>query len=212
MNKAELIENVKKMLFGSQAEIKMAETRLEDGTLIYTDSDEFEVGSEVYTLDEEGNKVPVFDAEHKLEDGTIVATVGGKITEIKPVENLEEKKDEEMVDEKKDEKMADYPNGEKKDEKMVEEEDLLAKIVLLEERIKALESSKGEMEKDLEEKETKLSKVQEATVYLAEEFSKTPAGEKVEVSKSGFIDNFKKTGNREAKLKELMTIINKKDN
>jgi coenzyme F420-reducing hydrogenase delta subunit len=211
MNKAELIENVKKMLFGSQAEIKMAETRLEDGTLIYTDSDEFEVGSEVYTLDEEGNKVPVFDAEHKLEDGTIVATVGGKITEIKPVENLEEKKDEEMVEEKKEE-MADYPNGEKKDEKMVEEEDLLAKIVLLEERIKALESSKGEMEKDLEEKETKLSKVQEATVYLAEEFSKTPAGEKVEVSKSGFIDNFKKIGNREAKLKELMTIINKKDN
>lgn len=73
----------------AQKEQKFAETKLEDGTVIYTDGN-FEVGSEVYTMDEQGNKVPVFDAEHKLEDGSVVATVGGKITEIKPQEMSED--------------------------------------------------------------------------------------------------------------------------
>jgi hypothetical protein len=204
MNKAELIENVKKMLFGSQAEIKMAEAKLADGTTIYCDGDEFQVGSEVYTLDEEGNKVPVFDAEHKLEDGTIVATVGGKITEIKPVENLEEVEDD-ITDDITEDEMGE---GKKKEE-MVEE--VMKKLTELEEKIKMLEVAKEEMEKKMEEKEIKLSKVQEATVYLAEEFSKTPAGDKLDLKPSGYMDNFKKTG-RDAKLKELMTIINKKDN
>ena len=88
MNKAKVIEEVKKMLFGSKS--KFAEAKLADGTTIYCDDDNFEVGSEVYVIDENGNKAPVFDAEHKLEDGTVVVTVGGKITEIKPVENLED--------------------------------------------------------------------------------------------------------------------------
>jgi hypothetical protein len=208
MNKAELIENVKKMLFGSQAEIKMAEAKLEDGTVVYTDSSSFEVGAEVYTVDEEGNKVPVFDAEHKLEDGTIVATVGGKITEIKPAENLEEIEDE-VTDEITEDVMVEAP----KLEKMIEEEDLLKKIVELEAKIAALEIAHEEMGKKMMIKEQEMSKVQEATVFLAEEFSKTPAGEKVELKTSGYVNNFKKdSSTRENRLKELMTIINKKDN
>ena len=82
----------------------------------------------------------------------------------------------------------------------------------LEEKVKNLEVAKEEMEKKMAEKETKLSKVQEATVYLAEEFSKTPAGEKVELTKSGFMDNFKKVGNRDEKVKDLIKFINQKDN
>ena len=207
MNKAELIENVKKMLFGSQTEIKMAEAKLEDGTVVYTDSSSFEVGAEVYTLDENGNKVPVFDAEHKLEDGTVVATVGGKITEIKPLENLEEKKDEEVKEE-----MVEEVKEEKKEE-MVEEEDLLKRIAELEAKIAALEMAQDEMGKKMMVKEQEMSKVQEATVFLAEEFSKTPAGEKVELKTSGYVNNFKRDAStRENRLKELMTIINKKDN
>jgi regulator of replication initiation timing len=82
----------------AQKEQKFAETKLEDGTVIYTDGN-FEVGSEVYTLDEQGNKVPVFDAEHKLEDGSVVATVGGKITEIKPIEMAQEVAPTEVISE-----------------------------------------------------------------------------------------------------------------
>ena len=81
----------------------------------------------------------------------------------------------------------------------------------LEEKVKMLEVAKEEMEKKMNEKETKLSKVQDATVYLAEQFSQTPGGEKLELKASGYMDNFKKTG-REEKLKDLMKIINQKDN
>jgi len=210
MNKAELIENVKKMLFGTQAEIKMAEVKLADGTTIYCEDDEFRVGSEVYVIDENGSKAPVFDAEHKLEDGTVVVTVGGKITEIKPVENLEDEVEDEVEDDTVEAPSVDKKEAEK--EKKDVSEEVMKKLMELEEKVKNLEVAKEEMEKKMAEKETKLSKVQEATVYLAEEFSKTPAGEKVELTKSGFMDNFKKVGNRDEKVKDLIKFINQKDN
>ena len=212
MNKAKVIEEVKKMLFGSKS--KFAEAKLADGTTIYCDDDNFEVGSEVYVIDENGNKAPVFDAEHKLEDGTVVVTVGGKITEIKPVENLEDVVEEEDEVEVDDD-MVESPSVDKKEaekEKKDVSEEVMKKLMELEEKIKILEVAKEEMEKKMAEKETKLSKVQEATVYLAEEFSKTPAGEKVELTKSGFMDNFKKVGNRDEKVKDLIKFINQKDN
>ena len=55
---------------------------LADGTPIYVSA--LEVGGEVRVVDENGDSVPVFDAEHVLSDGTVVVTVDGKITEIKP--------------------------------------------------------------------------------------------------------------------------------
>lgn len=61
---------------------KFAKATLEDGTVIYVSA--MEVGGEVMVIDENGDKVPVFDAEHILSDGTTVVTVDGKITEIKP--------------------------------------------------------------------------------------------------------------------------------
>jgi hypothetical protein len=197
MNKAKVIEEVKRMLFGSKSEAK-----LNDGSTIYCEDDKFEVGVEVYVLEENGDKTPVSDAEHKLEDGSVIVTVGGKITEIKPVENVEEVV-EDMVEE-----VIETPEVEKESVS----EEVMKKLMELEEKIKILEVAKEEMEKKMAEKETKLSKVQEATVYLAEEFSKTPAGEKVELTKSGFMDNFKKVGNRDEKVKDLIKFINQKDN
>jgi hypothetical protein len=62
---------------------------LADGTPIYVSA--LEVGGEVRVVDENGDSVPVFDAEHVLSDGTVVVTVDGKITEIKPkAEAMEE--------------------------------------------------------------------------------------------------------------------------
>lgn len=67
--------------------VKFEKAILDDGTAIFIDK--MEVGGAVYTIDDNGDKAPIFDGEHKLKDGSIVATVGGKITEIKPV-NMEE--------------------------------------------------------------------------------------------------------------------------
>jgi len=57
-------------------------SKLEDGTPIWISK--LEVGGEVYIMDENMEKAPIFDGEHILTDGSIVVTVDGKITEIKP--------------------------------------------------------------------------------------------------------------------------------
>ena len=72
---------------------KFERATLEDGTTIYVSA--LEVGGEVMVIDENGDKVPVFDAEHILSDGTTVVTVDGKITEIRPFEEMVK---EEMVE------------------------------------------------------------------------------------------------------------------
>jgi uncharacterized Zn finger protein (UPF0148 family) len=64
--------------------LKFAEAKLADGTTVYASS--IEVGAEVYVIDENLDKVPVFDGEHELADGTVIATVDGKITEVKSKE------------------------------------------------------------------------------------------------------------------------------
>jgi len=75
--------------------IEMAEYSLMDGTKVMISS--LEVGGEV-TL-EDGTPAP--DAEHELADGMKIVTVEGKITEVKPMieVEIESTKIEEMVSE-----------------------------------------------------------------------------------------------------------------
>lgn len=202
MNKAEIIEQVKKMIFGSEKEMKMASAKLEDGTEVYVDGPEFKVGDDLYTIDAEGQKVPVFDAEHKLEDGTVVVSVNGKITEIKPIETLADViDDEDVVDNMGEEEK-------KKEEKMQVDVEILDRISKLEEKIAQMESEHEEMKKKSMMSDQEFKNVKDATLLLAEEFSKTPGGEKIEIEKSGFENKFSKKSGREDRLKELMRIIN----
>jgi len=64
--------------------IKFEKSVLEDGTSIFIDKNE--VGGGVFVIDDNGDKAPIFDGEHLLKDGSTLVTVGGKITEIKPVQ------------------------------------------------------------------------------------------------------------------------------
>lgn len=58
--------------------------KLEDGTPVVFNGD-FVIGTEVFVLDEQGQKLPAPDGEHKLEDGTVFSVKEGKIENI-PVE------------------------------------------------------------------------------------------------------------------------------
>ena len=59
----------------------MAEATLENGTIIFTDAEGFEDGSEVYIVNEEGEKIPLPDGEYTLEDGrTLTIADSGKIS------------------------------------------------------------------------------------------------------------------------------------
>lgn len=81
--------------------LKFAEAKLADGTTIYTSG--LEIGAEVYVIDENLDKVPVFDGEHILADGSVVVTVDGKITEYKPKSEAEEMKKDYKKEKMKDE-------------------------------------------------------------------------------------------------------------
>jgi len=55
---------------------KFEMAKLKDGTPIWISE-----SGEVYVIDENMEKVPIFDGEHILTSGEIIATVNGKITE-----------------------------------------------------------------------------------------------------------------------------------
>ena len=61
-------------------------TKLSDGTDIIFDG-EFVMGTEVFTLDENGSKVAVSDKTYELEGGQMFTTVNGKISEITEMED-----------------------------------------------------------------------------------------------------------------------------
>ena len=70
----------------------MAEATLENGTIIYTDSEGFEDGSEVYIKNEEGEKIPLPDGEYTLDDGRtltiadsgVISSVGSGVADDNP--------------------------------------------------------------------------------------------------------------------------------
>lgn len=94
-----------------------AEGVLADGTKIYSTSTDWVVGVDIYTLDDQGNPVPVQAGEYMLEDGVTTVVVGedGMVAEINVA----------------DPAMAEMSS-----------EDLVAVIGSLSERISALEGEK----------------------------------------------------------------------
>ena len=107
-----------------EGKVEMAEYSLIDGTKVMISA--LEVGGEVKL--EDGSPAP--DAEHQLADGSKIVTVGGIITEVKPVE--EEPSIEVEIESKKMEEMESEFNAKL--------DALMAEKVALEERLKAIEA------------------------------------------------------------------------
>lgn len=80
--------NNKKIETKMENKLKFAAHKLEDGTTIY--ASDLAVGAEVYVIDENLDKSPLFDGTHKLTDGKEISTVDGKITEVKSAEEMAE--------------------------------------------------------------------------------------------------------------------------
>jgi len=192
MKKEEILSEVKRLLFSKPIENKFLDAVLKDGTKVKVDG-ELVIGSQVLVVDAEGNEVPAPDAEHTLEDGTLVTTLGGIITEIEAPETEVE---EELV---KEDKMQ-------VDESVVAS--LVEKVALLEEMVAVLKAEHEQMMGEKKMFESDLSAVKDATVFLAEEFSKSPAGEKIEFKKSGFqnlVEN--KLSAKEEKMNRIKNIL-----
>jgi hypothetical protein len=64
------------------AKTEMAEIALEDGTLVMTDAESFDVGASVFVLDPDGTQIPLPSGDYTLADGRKMIIVDGVITEM----------------------------------------------------------------------------------------------------------------------------------
>lgn len=78
-------------------EVKFAEGKLEDGTMIYTDAEAWEAGVNIYIINDEGEKIAVPTGEYTLEDGRAFAVVDGIVESISEAEVEEEATEEEEM-------------------------------------------------------------------------------------------------------------------
>jgi len=98
MNKKEILDEVKRLLFNKPVENKFLDAELVDGTKVRVDG-ELVADTAVFVVDAEGNETPAPDGEHLLSDEkTLVVTADGKIVEVKEVEteDLQEEVEEEF--------------------------------------------------------------------------------------------------------------------
>lgn len=72
--------------------VDMAEETLENGTVIYTDADNFAEGEEAYIINDEGERIPLPPGDYKLADGGTLS-IGdlGKISKVEKPQSGEAK-------------------------------------------------------------------------------------------------------------------------
>jgi len=62
---------------------ELAEAVLENGTVIYTDADDFDEGAEAYIINDEGERIPLPQGDYTLQDGSVLKIAdGGKVAGI----------------------------------------------------------------------------------------------------------------------------------
>jgi hypothetical protein len=123
-----------------------AESKLMDGTRIFTDADAFVVGSAVQVETAEG-MVPAPQGEHQMEDGNIIVVdEAGVILEIKAPEVEEEEPVEEELAEEEEDKDKPYSMTKEK------EDEIMSRLEKLEEVLLASVEALSKTNKELVEK------------------------------------------------------------
>ena len=172
MNKNEAILKIKESLkqlmkFESGEEKKevvetLSEVTTKDGIKLSFDGEEITVDTEIFKLDENGNRVPCEDGEYSLNEGKTIVVTSGKVTEIKdemPEGVVEETPVEDATINMEVEEVVEVKEEEKDSE-------LKDKVAYLEEKINTIMNILAELTGVSEEMSSKF-----------EEFSKQPGGE-----------------------------------
>jgi len=168
MDKNKLIENIKNQLKSlMNNEVKFAEVKA--GDLMITSKDEvLVVGSEVFTIDQDGNNIPLSDGSYTLDSGEKIMVSSGKIEGIVATESEVKAEEEIEVDETETPEEAEEPIQDEEEEmgkdkmgkdKMPKEEMGKEKMAKMEERLAKCESMLEQMMKEKTAMEQKLSKI-----------------------------------------------------
>ena len=159
MNSNDMVNQIKTLL---GMETKLAEAKLENGTVIQAES--MESGKEVFILTEE-EKIAMPVGEYQLEDGQvliveeegIIASIGAK--EETPEEEVEAEVAEDLSEEVTEENLE-----EEKEEMSYATKEELAEVKSMIEEIKAMIDKKEEMSEEvIEEVKEELSAVEKVT-------------------------------------------------
>jgi hypothetical protein len=110
---SQIKQKLNKEKMENETKQKFSMHKLIDGTPVWISA--LEVNGEVFIVDENMERAPIFDGTHELEDGTKMVTIDGKITEV--IAKAEEPAAEEVVEEV----MAEEPVAEEVAEEVIEE-------------------------------------------------------------------------------------------
>jgi hypothetical protein len=157
MNSNDMINQIKTLL-GMEA--KLAQAKLENGTVIESDMTE---GSEIFIVTEE-ERIAMPIGEYQLEDGQvliveeegIIASIGAK--EEAPEEEVEAEVAEDLSEEVTEENLE-----EEKEEMGYATKEELAEVKSMIEDIKAMIEKKEEMSEEVSEEKEELSAVEKVT-------------------------------------------------
>lgn len=155
MDKTKLIESIKNQLKSLMSnEVKFAEIKAGD-LMINCPDEECVVGSEVFTVDADGNNVPLADGDYTLDSGETISVVSGKVSAIAITETVEAEVEVEV----------EGPEGDASAEEDVTSEEDVEEMGYKPEDMKSLMARIDKMEKMLEE-------MSKANNKMAQELSK----------------------------------------
>jgi len=181
MNKSQLVEKIKAQL-KSLVSQKFAEVKA--GDLMITSPDEaLAIGSEVFTVDTDGNNIPLTDGEYTLDDGVKIAVVAGKIEAmVNPEAEVEAEVEEVVAPEGEVEVEVETPETEAPEEDMPATAEEMKKLM---ERVMKCEEMITELVKQKEQMAQEFSKLAEQPSTEAIEVN-TAEFKSVDEKKSGF--------------------------
>ena len=156
MNKAKLIERIKEQLKAVISnEVKFAEVKAGD-LLISSPDEELIIGSEVYTIDQDGNNIPLTDGDYTLDSGVKINVVGGKVEAIVAAE-AEVEAEEDIADAEVEVETETPVDEDAPEEAPTAEADMKNIMKKMLERLEKCEKMIEEMGKDKKTMEQKLS-------------------------------------------------------
>jgi hypothetical protein len=146
--KTKLIENIKNQLKSLMAsEVKFAEIKAGD-LMISSPDEELIIGSEVFTVDQDGNNIPLGDGDYTLDSGETITVVSGKVEAIaKTTEEVVEAGVEiEIEPEEEEEEETETESEDPKEEDM---KTLAARVDKLEAMLEEMSKSNNKMAQDI---------------------------------------------------------------
>lgn len=95
LNKIAVLLGLKEVEENEAHTVYMTEARLEDGTLIATDAEEWAAGVEVFIVPDEGDRMPLPAGEYSLEGGAVMVVLEeGIVAEIMPADEIKDEEEE----------------------------------------------------------------------------------------------------------------------